>query len=486
MKNVQSMTSNKLVALKGSLWTSISTAVTVLTTFARLMILTRFLEKSDFGIVSIINTVIGFCTTFTDLGFASAIMYKKNISQKEYSTLFWIQLIIFITLYIVLCAISPGVAKFYKESRLTALIPISALSVIFQAFGKLYDTVLQKQYQFRTMAIRNICTNAFSLVVAVLLALRGFGVYSLIISTLAYAVVLNIWNFVSGIKVQKVIFYCNPKSVVGLLRIGIFQTGTRILDFISNKIDVMIIGRLLGLETLGIYDLAKNLVNALVDLVRTIVSKVALPILSNSNDNDDVVRYRFLVMTKVAAYITIPISIGIAIFSKEIIWIVYGSEYIEASTIVVFFAFISIFNSICSFYDMLGVAKGRTDLNFYNTIVRVIITTPIVYITSMVSINTVAFGQLIAAVIQSIAFWYIVVKHTYPLSFKYYFSHFSKWLSIQLCCFMIMKIIMKIVSIDSLILSLTTYMGVYVLLTAVFILLFMRKDILYFKNLLKS
>ena len=86
------MANDKSIALKGGLWTSISTAVTVLTAFARLMILTRFLEKSDFGLVSIVNTVIGLCITFTDLGFASAIMYKKDISQKEYSTLFWMQL----------------------------------------------------------------------------------------------------------------------------------------------------------------------------------------------------------------------------------------------------------------------------------------------------------------------------------------------------------------------------------------------------------
>lgn len=268
------MSTDKSVAIKGGLWTSISTVVTVLSQFARLMILTRFLEKSDFGLVSIVNTVIGLCITFTDLGFASAIMYKKDITQKEYSTLFWMQLLIFGVLYLILWGLSPFVATFYEEPQLTILIPIAALSVLFQAFGKLYDTVLQKNYQFKTIAFRNISTNIFSLFVAVVLALNGFGVYSLIFSTLIYAIILNAWNFMSGIRVQKLIFYCNPKSVIELLKIGVFQTGTRILDFISNKIDVMIIGKLLGTEILGMYDLAKNLVNTLVDLIRTVVSKV--------------------------------------------------------------------------------------------------------------------------------------------------------------------------------------------------------------------
>lgn len=479
------MSTDKSVAIKGGLWTSILTVVTVLSQFARLMILTRFLEKSDFGLVSIVNTVIGLCITFTDLGFASAIMYKKDITQKEYSTLFWMQLVIFGVLYLILWGLSPFVATFYEEPQLTILIPIAALSVLFQAFGKLYDTVLQKNYQFKTIAFRNISTNIFSLFVAVVLALNGFGVYSLIFSTLIYAIILNAWNFMSGIRVQKLIFYCDPKSVIELLKIGVFQTGTRILDFISNKIDVMIIGKLLGTEILGVYDLAKNLVNTLVDLIRTVVSKVALPILSNSNDNDEVVKSRFLIMSKVVAYVIIPIGVAIAIFSKEILWIVYGPKYTDVSIIVVLFAFISIFNSICSFYDMLGIAKGRTDLNFYNTVARVVITTPIVYVTSLVSVEVVAIGQLIATVLQSIAFWMIVVNNTYPMSFRHYFSHFSKWLYIQLGCFVVMKFFMYEVGFNSTIINIALYTSLYIVIMLLSVFCFMRKDIQYFRTLIK-
>lgn len=479
------MSTDKSVAIKGGLWTSISTVVTVLSQFARLMILTRFLEKSDFGLVSIVNTVIGLCITFTDLGFASAIMYKKDITQKEYSTLFWMQLVIFGVLYLILWGLSPFVATFYEEPQLTILIPIAALSVLFQAFGKLYDTVLQKNYQFKTIAFRNISTNIFSLFVAVVLALNGFGVYSLIFSTLIYAIILNAWNFMSGIRVQNLIFYCDPKSVIELLKIGVFQTGTRILDFISNKIDVMIIGKLLGTEILGVYDLAKNLVNTLVDLIRTVVSKVALPILSNSNYNDEVVKSRFLIMSKVVAYVIIPIGVAIAIFSKEILWIVYGPKYTDVSIIVVLFAFISIFNSICSFYDMLGIAKGRTDLNFYNTVARVVITTPIVYVTSLVSVEVVAIGQLIATVLQSIAFWMIVVNNTYPMTFRHYFSHFSKWLYIQLGCFVVMKFFMYEVGFNSTIINIALYTSLYIVIMLLSVFCFMRKDIQYFRTLIK-
>lgn len=480
------MSNEKSVAMKGGIWTGISTLVTVITSFGRLMILTRFLDKADFGIVSIVNTVIGLCVTFTDLGFSSAIMYKKNISKKEYSTLFWTQLIIFTCLYVILLGLSSWISNFYNQPSLKILIPIAALTVIFQAFGKLYDAILQKQYKFKTIAYRNISTSILSLLIAIILAWKGYGVYSLIFSTLTHSIILNTWNFISGMKMQRIIFYCNPIAVLDLLKIGIFQTGTRIMDFISNKFDVMIIGKLLGVETLGLYDLAKNLVNTFVDLVRTVVSKVALPILSNSNDNDDAVRARFLIMTKVVAYITIPICVGIATFSKEVLWVVYGSTYTDASIIVTLFAFISIFNSICSFYDMLGVAKGRTDLNFYSTVARMLVTIPIVYVTSLVSIRIVAYGQLFSTVIHSFLFWIIVVRQTYPMSFSYYFSHFSKWLFVQLGCYAIMRIIMTCINVPELSIWRISISFIAYVLIMIGSMFFVRKDIVYFKNLLKS
>lgn len=205
------MSFDRSIAIKGVKWTSVSTVATVITQFVRIMILTRFLEKSDFGIVSIVNAIIGLCITFTDLGFSSVIMYKNHISSKEFSTLFWVQLMAFGILYLVLWCLSSLVASFYDEEKLITLIPLAALTVIFQALGKLYDTVLQKQFQFKTIAFRNIFSNILSLFVAVVLAWIGFGVYSLIFSTLIYAFILNSWNFIYGQKVQKIFFIVSLK-----------------------------------------------------------------------------------------------------------------------------------------------------------------------------------------------------------------------------------------------------------------------------------
>lgn len=251
---------DRSVAIRGGIWMSISTAVTMLSQLFRVMILTRYLEKSDFGIVAITNMVIGLCVTFTDLGFASVIMYKQHLSEKEFSSLYWVQFILFGVIYILLFAISPLLSSFYLEPILEIVIPIAALSVLGQAIGKLYDSVLLKHYYFKTLAYRNIVAVIISLVIAWWMAAQGYGVYSLVISTLIHIFIGNIWNLLSGYKLQPVRLFVKMREVMPLIKIGIYQTGTHILDFLSSKLDVIIIGKLLGTDALGIYDLAKELV----------------------------------------------------------------------------------------------------------------------------------------------------------------------------------------------------------------------------------
>lgn len=466
------MTSNnndRSIAMKGGLWTGISTLVTMLTQILRLVILTRFLAKEDFGIVSITNSIIALCLYFTDLGFASVIMYKQELSKKEFSSLFWIQAVLFLIIYIVLVATSSYISSYYNEETLKPLVAISGLSLIGQAVGKLYDSILLKNYLFKMLAVRNIITNIVSLIVAWFLACRGAGAYSLVFSTLIQLLLINIWNFISGYKYKSIEFFINVKAIFPLIKIGIYQTGTNMLDFISNKLDVFIIGKVLGMEILGVYDLAKELVLKFVYLIRTVVSKVALPLISNNNDNADIVKQRFLSITKIIASICIPICITLAVFSEEVVRIMYGDNFLEAVPIVTLFAFSTMMACIASFFDMLGIAKGRTDLNFKQTVSRIIITTPMILFTTHYGILAVAWGQLIAGIISITLFWFIVVRKTYPIPFSIYSLQFKKILFTMLIIYFVVGLV-KILGLLSFFekwqINMLLYLTLYILLIA--------------------
>ena len=230
----------KKQAISGAQWMFVSTITTSIVQILRLSILTRFLEKSDFGIVAIMTFILGLTFTFTDLGFSSAIMYKQGLNRKEFSSLFWIQLFTFGILYILLSLCSPWVSQFYKEPSISILMPIALLDLVLQGIGRLYDTILQKEMLFKQMAFRNIISAFISLLIAFILALSGYGIYSLILSTLSQSAILNGWNFIMGQKHYRINAYINIKQSTPLMKIGIYQTGTQILDYIASKIDVAI------------------------------------------------------------------------------------------------------------------------------------------------------------------------------------------------------------------------------------------------------
>ena len=478
------MVNEKSIAIKGGAWITLSTIVNLFTSVLRIAILTRFLDKSDFGTVSIVNLVILLCNTFTDLGFSSVILYRQKLTKVEFSSLFWIQFIVYGLIYVILYIASSPLSNFYKIESLNILIPIASITIILQAFGKLYDTVLQKQYQFKTISIRNIISNLLSLIVAPIFAMKGFGVYSLIYSALIQSAVLNLWNFYSGIRYQNLCFKINLKEISSLLKIGVYQTGTRIFDFISGKLDVLIIGKALGVEALGVYDLAKELVYKLVYLIQAIISKVAQPLLTNSNHDDEIIKLRFLKMTKVVAYLCIPICFSVAIFSKYIIIILYGEKYIEAAPLVSIFSLITLVSSITSFFDMLGVAKGRTDLNFKYTIYRIIITIPVVLLACQRSIIFVSISQLFLLLILVPIYWNIVVAQTYRIDVNTYISQFKKVFLV----FLTIALITVSFSLNSFwgliinqILEMTACLGLYLVLVFVGIKFFLYNE---FKTLI--
>lgn len=416
----------KQQAISGAKWTTVATITTAVVQILRLSILTRFLEKSDFGIVAILTFILGLTNTFADLGFSAAIMHKTELSRREFSSLYWIQFFLFLVLFVVGSLFSPLIANFYEEGAIVYLLPIVLLDLVFNGLGRLYDTILQKEMCFRIIAIRNIVSSLVSLLFAYILAVLGYGIYSLILSTLLNTFILNIWNFISGQKHVKIKLTVSVRESIPLAKIGIYQTGTQILDYLAAKFDVLIIGKLLGSEALGIYNLAKELVMKVILLVNSIVNKVALPLFAKVQNDHATLRKTYCRVISILSRINFPISVAICIFSAQIIRILYGSGYNEVSEIMPILTIWSLFICIGNPVGSIGIATGKTNLSFAYTIVRIIITVPIVYIASTISLKAVAWSNVLMAVILFVVGWRMLLYRMIELGFLEYIASFKK------------------------------------------------------------
>lgn len=412
-------------AKAGVIWTTLGTVCIAIIQILRLSILARFLDKSDFGIVAILTFVLGLTNTFADLGFSAAIMHKHNISQKEFSSLYWIQSIFFIILFIIGSLLSPLVAAFYNEESISYLLPIVLLDLLFNGIGRLYDTVLQKDMQFKTIAIRNIVAASSSILIAYILAYLGYGIYSMIFSALFQTAFFNVWNFCYGQRFIKLKCVVSFGESMPLAKIGIFQTGSQLLDYIGSQIDILIIGRLLGTESLGVYNLAKELVMKVILLINSIANKVILPIFSKINNNRDELKSIYCKALSILIKINFPIIVSIFVLSGSIVKILYGDEYSEVGIIISILFIWSMFVCIGNPVANLAISTGRTDLSFKYTIYRVLITIPVIYISSLIDVYMVAFSNSLLSVLFSIIIWRIQISKMIDLSFVEYIKIFK-------------------------------------------------------------
>ncbi len=422
MKSWHRIKHNKI--LSGSLWTSLSTGTTAIVQILRLSILAHFLETSDFGIVAIITMILGFTNIFSELGFSTVVMHKQDLTQEEFSSLYWVQFALYLVMYVLFSSMSKTIATFFSEPDIEHLLPIAMLDLFLCGIGKLYDTIMQKNFQFRVLAQRNIVASVISLGVAVILAYYGAGVYSLIISTLLQSFVLNFWNLIQGTKTIPLKLNCSFSLIKPLFNVGLYQTGSNVLDYISTKIDIFIIGKLLGSETLGIYNLAKELILKGSMLVNSIVNRVSLPLFAQKQNSQEALQQNYSKLISFIALINFPICTIIGVLGYVIVPIIYGDRYMEVIPILYIISIWGCFNCIGNPVSNITIAIGRTDMSFKYTILRLICYIPCMIILSSYNISVLAWGTTLLTLIFIFVSWYMLLNKTIGFSLRQFVSSF--------------------------------------------------------------
>ncbi len=417
---------NKAI-LFGLGWTTISTITTGVVQMLRLSILTRFISKEAFGIVAILTMLLGLTQVFSDLGFSASVMSQKDLDRKSFLSLYWLQFIVFNVIMIIVALCSPWIAGYYDEQSLEILIPLIMTEMFFLSLGKLYDTLLQKHMQFRVIAIRNIVAAFISLIVAVALAWWGCGVYSLVISTVLQAVIVNLWNLYAGqsqfpLALQRIDF----KAARSLMGVGFYQMGTQIVDYAASKLDVFVIGQFLGMEALGVYNLTKELVLKFVVVVNSIVNKVMLPVLAAKQANLAELKRSFRSFINKLSVVNAPIVGFVIIFSMAILRILYGDKYMDASITVKVMAVWSLFVVLGQPNSLLAIATKKTDVSFAYTIMRFVIMATMLFSFARHTLEGAAITMLLTYLVMFFVNWYMLPRKVINMGLHEYIAQFFK------------------------------------------------------------
>lgn len=436
----------KKQAFSGTIWTAVSSGIMAFIQILRLSILTRFLDKSDFGLIAIVVLVLGFTQIFADLGVSVSLFSRKEISKKEYSSLYWVSLILGGLLYLLLFSAAPFIADFYQQPLLKKLIPIMGLDLIIATAGVQFRIFRQKELQFKSLAIIDIIASLLSLFVAILFAYNGAGVWSIVYSTLFASCLANLLLMVTGLRSHPLKLYINIKEGKSFYKIGFYQTGAQILDYLASQLDILIIGKLMSFSDLGAYNLVKQLVSKVYAIINPIITKVAIPVLATLNDKIELLKEKYLQMLGMVSLVNFAIYGLMAVLAKEVLLIMYGADYINSTLVFQVLCIWGVLNAVTSVASTIIIIKGRTDLGFLWTILRIFINPLFIVIGSFWGIIGMVIGQMAFSLIFFSVYWKLIVnKILNNLSFKIYaFTTFPK-LGTTFCLFLFLLGIRSII-----------------------------------------
>jgi O-antigen/teichoic acid export membrane protein len=294
-----------------------------------LVLLARLLDPKDFGLVGMATAFTGFLSLFKDAGLSTASVQRENVTLAQLSTLFWINMCVGVALALITVLIAPFLAYFYREPRLAWVTVGLAVGFVFGGASAQHQAVLQRGMRFGLLAIIDIISIIFGIVVACLLAITGYGYWALVGMAVVWPACYcaGLWltsGWIPGLPQVR-------SGVISMLWFGGTVTINTVIVYIAYNLDKVLIGRFWGTEALGIYGRAYQLINLPTENLNSAISAVAFPALSRVQNDPARLRNYFLKGYSLFLSLVTPITIGCALFSLDIVLVFLGHKWAAAA-----------------------------------------------------------------------------------------------------------------------------------------------------------
>ena len=341
------------------------------------VVLARLLAPEDFGLIGMVTVVIGFAGLFKDLGLSTATIQKAQINHEQVNTLFWINFAISCATTLLVAALSPIVASFYGEPRLTWITLALASSFIFGGLTVQHQALLRRQMSFANLAKIEIICVFVGVVSAIVFAWYGAGYWALVVMQLAIAATnaIGVWIACSWrprLPIQS-------SNISSMLAFGGNLTGFNIVNYFSRNLDNVLIGQYWGAQELGLYAQAYKLVLLPIQQINTPVTSVALPVLSSlQSEPEKYCRYYYKAILLISIF-GMPMIGFLFASADKVILTLLGQQWLAAVPI---FRFLmpAAFNATIGVgmgwvYQSLGIVDRQLRWGVVSSILNIILFT---------------------------------------------------------------------------------------------------------------
>lgn len=399
-------------------------------------VLARILIPEEFGVVAIITVFTTFFNTFADMGFGSAIIQHKDITDDDINSIYSVTIYMGVLLAISFCILSLPISIFYDNEAYLKLGPMLSLSLLFNTFNMIPNAILMREKKFMLTSIRTIIVYLGGGIIAVIFALFDFSYYALVIQTVLIAAITYLWNYLTTKPRFKL--KINMNSLRKVAHFSFFQFAFNIINYFSRNLDNLLIGKFLGDISLAYYDKAYSLMLYPVNNLTGVISPVLHPILSDFQNNKKYIYDSYIKIGRILGVLGVYVSGFCLLASRELILLVYGKQW--EGSIVCFSAlgFVIAVQMINSCSGAILQSLGNTKLLFTSGVINTIITIVMILIGIFIgkSINILSICIAFAYFMHFILAQYIVVKY----GFNYSIYSFYKDIKYEIILFIMLII----------------------------------------------
>ena len=419
--------------IKGVLWSAIERFSVQAIQFILSIILARLVMPSEYGLIAMLSIFTAIAQCFIDSGFGNALIQKQNRNEKDYSTVFYFNIVIAVILYITLYNLSPIIASFYNEPKLEIITKITGLNLLISSFSIVQYARLTINMDFKNLAKGSLLSVILGGIVGIYLAYKNFGVWALVVQGLITNILNTVYLWIcTGWKPMLSFSYLSFKQ---LFSFGSKLLLSSFLHVVYINLYSLVIGKKYSATDVGLYNRAFSLAQFPSSNIVSIITRVSYPAqckIQNENKELAIVFHQYLQMS---CYIIFPLMVGLAVLAKPLILFLLGKNWEQAADILSILCIAYMWYPIMVLNNQILNVKGRTDYFLKAELIKKMIALIILISTLPFGLTPLCLGVLIYNIIDmSIIIYYSkkVILTSYLIQIKKIAPHFLLAISMGL------------------------------------------------------
>ena len=313
------------------------------------IVLARILLPEDYGVVTVVLIFIVVCDVFISQGFASALIQKKEVDDRDYSSMFYASLALSLLLYSALFFSAPFIQSFFgsQYALLSPILRVMGLQIPISAVKAIQQAVVSRNLQFRKFFWATLGGKCMSAVVGIWMALEGYGAWALAGQSLSCCLVDTL--ILSLIVKWRPIAYFSWGRIRSMVSFGSKLVAAGLVDTLYNKLRSFVIGKQFNPADLAFYEKGDQFPSLLMNTTNSSLMAVLFPVMSKFQEDKNSVLQVCRRSVKVCTYVLFPIMAVLALVSEDLICVLLTDKWIECTP------YAQIFCAVYAFYPIYTV-----------------------------------------------------------------------------------------------------------------------------------